>query len=297
MDIGIVGLGRMGNGVALRLLEGGHRVVAHNRSVDKIELLMQSGAEGAPQLEEIVEKLTAPRTVWLYLPSGDTTEEYIQKLADLLSPGDTIIDGGNSRYTDTVANGQFLSEKGLNFLDVGTSGGIAGRKNGYCLMIGGDQEKYDTLQPLWQSVAQQDGYKRMGSIGSGHYTKMVHNAIEYGMMQAYGEGLELLATKESSLHISLKDATEVWQKGSIIQSFLGQLLSEALQENPTLTGINGLIADSGEGKWALQDAIDQNIATPVMTAALYARYASRMQDTYAQKTVNILRNKFGGHVI
>ena len=297
MEIGIIGLGRMGNGVAARLLEAGHTVVAYNRSREKTELLQKQGAQATFSLEELVNSLKAPRTIWLYLPSGDVTIQYLNELMDKLEPGDTIIDGGNSHFTETIAMAEVLHKRNLKFLDVGTSGGVAGRVNGYCLMIGGEESLFTSLTPLWEAVAQKDGYKRVGPSGSGHYVKMVHNAIEYGMMQAYGEGMELLSASQFANDLQLEQITEVWQHGSIIKSYLGELLNEAMHDPQLLSSIGSRIDDNGEGKWAIEEAIDRGIAMPVITASLYARYQSRQTESFGHKIVAILRNKFGGHAL
>lgn len=297
MDVGIVGLGRMGSGVATRLIKGGHHVVVYNRTEEKALGLVEEGAELAHSLAELVEKLPSPKVVWLYLPAGNVTEEHLTELVSLLGKNDCIIDGGNSQYQQTLERSAHLQAKGIHLVDVGTSGGVRGKENGFCLMIGGEEEVVNRLNPLWQSVAQEGGFVRTGATGAGHYVKMVHNAIEYGMMQAYGEGIELLVNQEKNLQLNLVDTTEVWQHGSIIRSFLGELLAEALHENPQLENVTGFIEDNGEGRWAVEEALDKGIALPVITAALFARYGSRVHDTKAQRTISVLRNKFGGHRI
>ena len=285
----------MGNGVALRLVEGGHRVVAYNRSQDKVEAIKQQGAEGATSVAELVQMLPKPRTVWLYLPSGDVTLEHASELLDLLEAGDTLIDGGNSKFLDSMALAARCNEKGISFMDVGTSGGIVGRTEGYCLMVGAAQDVYDRHAEAWKAVAQEGGCARVGQNGAGHYVKMIHNAVEYGMMQAYAEGMELLASREGEMEISLPTVTEVWQHGSIVRSFLGGLLAEAVAEESHLDSIGSSIADNGEAKWSLLEALDKAVPVPVIAASLFARYASRNKGTLAEKTINVLRNKFGGH--
>lgn len=297
MQIGIIGLGRMGNGIASRLLKSGHEVVVHNRSVDKMIELEELGAITTSSLAEMVEKLMAPRIIWLYLPSGGVTRSHILELKSLLQSGDCILDGGNSRYTDTLSNADLLAEHGIALLDVGTSGGVVGKEKGYCLMVGGDETQYTTCSPLWSSVAQPNGFERVGPVGSGHYVKMIHNAIEYGMMQSYGEGMELLSASRFSKDLDMKRITSVWQNGSIIQSFLGGLLHQAIEESPQLQEVGNKIDDNGEGKWAIEEGLDLGIPTPVISSSLYARYQSRKETHFSNKVVAILRKKFGGHAI
>ncbi|MBU6388901.1 decarboxylating 6-phosphogluconate dehydrogenase [Patescibacteria group bacterium] len=298
MQVGIIGLGRMGNGVATRLLHSGHQVVAYNRSGDKTErLVAETGAVGAFSLSELVQKLEKPRTVWLYLPAGEVTDEHIAELAELLEAGDCIIDGGNSRYTETLVRASELASRGIEFIDVGTSGGLAGQERGYCLMIGGKKEVVDRYTPLWEAVAMADGYKRVGPIGAGHYVKMVHNGIEYGMMQAYGEGLHVLNASHFGAELNLADVTAVWQRGSIITSYLGELLAEAMAEDAKLESIGPRIDDNGEGRWTVQEAIDLGVPVPVIAASIFVRSASKQENNFSNRVVAILRNKFGGHKV
>lgn len=297
MDVGIVGLGRMGSGVSKRLLQAGHRVVVFNRSADKVTQMEGEGAVGASSLQDLVEKLPTPRTVWLYLPSGEVTKTHIQELSELLEPGDVVLDGGNSRYTSTLEHSALLQKKGIELLDVGTSGGITGEKNGYCLMMGGTQGTYERLIPLWQAVAQENGFELVGPVASGHYVKMVHNAIEYGMMQAYGEGMELLSASRFANELDFGKVTKVWQNGSIITSFLGGLLAEAISESPKLEEIGSRIDDNGEGRWAVEEALTLGVSVPVFTSSIFARYESRKLHEFGHKVVAILRAKFGGHAV
>ena len=272
-------------------------MVVFNRSADKVEqIVAEHGALSSSSIADLCQQLPSPRVVWLYLPAGEVTESHIKELSELLSPGDVIIDGGNSNFNITLGRSVELAKQGIKLIDVGTSGGIAGKEIGYCLMMGGEQETVENLNPLWQAVAIEGGYKRVGLTGAGHYTKMVHNAVEYGMMQSYGEGVQLLNAKPE-LSINIPEVAELWQHGSIIRSFLGQLLAEALEEDPELKNVTGFIEDNGEGKWAVEEALKQGIALPAITAALFARYDSRVSNTPAQKTISVLRNKFGGHRI
>ena len=296
MDIGVVGLGRMGAGVAERLLSGGHRVVAFNRSQDKVDAFAQKGAVPSSSLAQLVSLLSRPRAIWLYLPAGGVTEAHLVELETLLEDGDVVIDGGNSNFQHTINRALRLAEKGIQFLDIGTSGGIAGRTEGYCLMAGGNKQVFDSLQPLWESVAQSNGYAYMGPSGSGHYVKMVHNAVEYGMMQAYGEGIQLLDTGSYAGKLNLIEITALWQNGSIVRSYLGELLHSALVQDPTLQNVQGVVADSGEGKWTLQEALECGVPVPVLAAALFARYSSRLTTPLSAKVVAVLRTGFGGHV-
>ena len=297
MDIGIVGLGRMGSGVAERLLKAGHRVVAYNRSYEKTEALTHQGAKGAHSLAELVNALPSPRAIWFYLPAGTVINEYIEEISPLLSEGDVLIDGGNTNFNDSVNHGSILAKKGVRFLDAGTSGGLAGREDGYCLMIGGDKEAYERLLPLWQAVSTDKGYAYMGPAGSGHYVKMVHNAIEYGMMQAYGEGLQLLHSSQFGEMLDLSVVAELWQHGSIIRSYLGELLQKQLSNDPHLEKIAPRIEDNGEGMWSIQEALKVGVSLPVITSALFARFKSRDDSQLSERTVAILRNAFGGHAI
>ena len=287
----------MGHGVATRLLGGGHQVFAFNRSFEKTALLAEKGAVATHSLAELVEKMQAPRVVWLYLPSGEVTDQYITELTSLLQPGDTIIDGGNSNFNDSLRHAAELEKHQLHFVDVGTSGGIAGEQNGYCLMMGGNEELCAGLTSLWEAVAQEDGFARVGPVGAGHYVKMVHNAVEYGMMQAYGEGMQLIEQGPFANQVQLPEVAAVWQRGSIVRSFLGELLESALKEDAHLESVAPKIADSGEGKWAIETALDYQVSIPVMTAALFARYSSRDEKQLSHRVVAILRKGFGGHAI
>ncbi|MEI6477827.1 MAG: decarboxylating 6-phosphogluconate dehydrogenase [bacterium] len=297
MDVAIVGLGRMGSGVAKRLLDGGHAVRVYNRTASKSDELAKQGATALSSLQELVKALPAPRTIWMYLPSGETTREHADELLGYMEKGDVLIDGGNSNFQMTLSLSEAALKKGVTLLDVGTSGGLAGKDEGYCLMIGGDKSSVERLASLWGSVAQKEGYQWVGPSASGHYVKMVHNAIEYGMMQAYAEGMELLASSQFGKDLDLAAVTEVWQHGSIIRSYIGQLLNEAMEEDSSLSTIGARIDDNGEGRWSIEEGLRLGVPTPVITASLYARYQSRIQNSYAYRVAAVIRHKFGGHAL
>ncbi len=297
MDIGIVGLGRMGSGVATRLAAAGHRVVAYNRTYEKAAALESVGVKPVRGLAELVAALPAPRAIWFYLPAGEVLDEHLQELQPLLEKGDVVIDGGNSNYLDTLRRSQALAKQGIALIDVGTSGGVAGKDEGYCLMAGGDAELYSRYRPLWEAVAQPGGAQRVGPVGAGHYVKMVHNAIEYGMMQAYGEGMQLLAESRFATELDLPQIADLWQHGSIIRSFLGELLHRALTADPGLEQIAARVDDSGEGRWSVEEALRLGVAVPVIAASLFVRYDSRDEEQLAKKVVAILRKEFGGHAV
>jgi len=287
VKIGMVGLGRMGGNMALRLGEKGHVVVGYDR---------HSPERKAASLPELAEQLDPPRVVWSMVPSGGPTEQVITELKGLLSPGDVIIDGGNSNWHDSVRRGQELAEAGLGFVDCGTSGGVWGREEGYCLMVGGRDEHVAYCQPLFDALKPPEGgFVHAGPVGTGHFTKMVHNGIEYGLMQAYAEGYELLA--RSGLGIDVEGALDAWRYGSVVRSWLLDLMVRALQAEPNLVGIRGYAADSGEGRWTVQEAVERGVATPVISAALFARFVSQQGDSLAMKAIAALRNQFGGHAV
>mgnify|MGYP001948834667 FL=1 len=296
MEIGIIGLGRMGAGMAERWLRGGHRVVAHNRSRGPVDELAAKGAEPAYSLEELVQKLAAPRAIWIMLPAGQVTEQNIQALIPLLEPGDTIIDGGNTNYNDDLRRAAMLKEHGLNYIDQGTSGGIWGLENGYCLMVGGETELVKRLEPAFLSLAPEGGYVHCGPVGSGHFVKMVHNGIEYGMMQAYAEGFEILRAKKE-FGIDLHAVASAWRYGSVVRSWLLDLTEAALREDPDLSGLKGYVEDSGEGRWTIQAAIDLDVPAPVITLSLFERFHSRQPESFAAKLLAAMRRGFGGHAV
>ena len=296
MDLAMVGLGKMGLNMAKRLLHGGHRVVAWNRSEGPREAATAAGAEAVVALEDIAVKLSPPRVVWMMLPAGDTTELFMNALADLLSAGDVLIDGSNSHYKDTVRRGAVLEEKGIQFLDVGTSGGVWGLTEGYSMMVGGEKTIVERLRPILETLAPapDKGWGRVGPSGAGHFVKMVHNGIEYGLMQAYAEGFELMAQK-TEFDLDLHRVAEIWRCGSVIRSWLLDLVAQALADNPRLDGIAAWVEDSGEGRWTVQEGIDVGVAMPVITSALQRRFRSRQEAPFSDKLLAALRQQFGGH--
>ncbi len=300
MDIAMIGLGRMGGNMARRLLRGGHRVVLHNRSAAVSEAIQKEEGRGevVHSLKEAVEKLQAPRHVWIMLPAGDVTEQSLVELMGLLSPDDTVIDGGNSNYKDTQRRHAMLKAKGLNYVDVGTSGGVWGLANGYGLMVGGDDAPVARLRPILETLAPapDHGWGHMGPSGAGHYVKMVHNGIEYGMMQAFAEGFEIMRAKKD-LHLNMAQIAEAWRYGTVIRSWLLDLAAAALKDDPELTDIAPFVADSGEGRWTVADAIDLDVPAPVITLALMARFYSRRNGDYTAKVLSAMRNQFGGHAV
>ncbi|GAB4260467.1 MAG: decarboxylating 6-phosphogluconate dehydrogenase [Thermoleophilia bacterium] len=298
MEIGMIGLGRMGANMARRLLAGGHRVVVANRSPGPVEQLAAEGAVPAWSWSELVRALSTPRVVWLMVPAGDPTDAMVDQLADLLQPGDLLVDGGNSFYKDSLRHAQKLAAKGLHFVDVGTSGGIWGRTEGYSLMVGGDAQAVEKLRPALETLAPgpDRGWGHVGPVGSGHFVKMVHNGIEYGLMQAYAEGFEIMRAKEE-FALDLHQIAEIWRFGSVVRSWLLDLAATALAEDPTLSGIEGWVADSGEGRWTVAEAIDCDVPAPVITLALLMRFVSRQDDSFAAKMLAALRNQFGGHAV
>jgi 6-phosphogluconate dehydrogenase len=296
MDIGITGLGRMGAGMAERWLRGGHRVVAHNRSHGPIDELAAKGAEAAYSLEELVSKLQAPRAVWIMLPAGNVTEMMIDSLIPLLAPGDTIVDGGNTNFHDDQRRAERLKGHGLNYIDQGTSGGIWGLELGFCLMVGGDDEIVKRLEPAFVTLAPENGYLHCGPVGSGHFVKMIHNGVEYGMMQAYAEGFEIMQAKKD-FNLDLQKIASVWMHGSVVRSWLLELTEEAFRRDPGLESIRGFVNDSGEGRWTIQSAIDLDVPAPVITLSLFERFHSRQPESFAAKVLAAMRAGFGGHAV
>jgi len=298
MQIAMVGLGRMGLNMAKRMVRGGHEVIAFNRSPAPIAEAVEDGAIGAASLEDVVSKLSAPRHVWLMLPAGDITEKHIEQLIGLLSPGDTIIDGGNSNYKDTVRRAEMLKPHNLNYVDVGTSGGIWGITEGYSMMVGGEEAAVEELRPVLSTLAPSanEGWGRMGPSGSGHFVKMVHNGIEYGMMQAYAEGFEIMRAKKE-FDLDLHQIAEVWRTGSVVRSWLLDLTANALAEDQSLSDLRGWVADSGEGRWTVAEAIDLDVPAPVITLSLMMRFVSRQDESYGAKLLAAMRNQFGGHAV
>ncbi len=297
MRIAMIGLGRMGMNMAKRLLRGAHEVVAHNRSPEKVDEIVKEGAEPAYELFEAVRVLSRPRTLWLMLPAGDTVDDHIEKLTEELSEGDTIIDGANTYYKDDIRRAEALHKKGINYLDVGVSGGIWGLKEGFCLMIGGPREIYEKHEPIFKTLAPQDGYLYCGGSGSGHFVKMVHNGIEYGMMQAYAEGFELLEASPFGKDIDYGRLSHLWNQGSVIRSWLLELMESAFADDPRLESIKGYVDDSGEGRWAVQEAVDLAVAAPVTAMSLFMRFGSRRDNAFSNRVLAAMRKEFGGHAV
>ena len=295
MQLGMIGLGRMGANMTLRLVHGGHEVVAFDVDPQAVESSASQGAHGCASLEELVSTLRTPRVVWLMVPAGEVTATTIDRLSSLLKPGDVIVDGGNSHYTDTLVRATELFKKGIALVDAGVSGGIWGLEEGFCLMVGADREEFQRLEPILATLAPDNGYARVGSPGSGHFTKMVHNAIEYGLMQAYAEGFELM--RSSDFDLDLAQLAELWRHGSVVRSWLLDLLGSALADDPDLKELSDYVEDSGEGRWALHDAVDSAVPMPALSAALFARFASRQDASFSGKVLAALRKEFGGHAV
>ena len=298
MDIGMIGLGRMGGDMARRLMRGGHRVVVYDSQPEVVQSLVAEGADGASSIEDLAGQLLSPRVAWVMVPSGEPTESTIDALADALSPEDVIIDGGNSNYKDSVRRAASLAERGLFFMDAGTSGGIWGLEEGYSIMVGGDPEVFRRLEPVFQTLApgSDRGYGRVGPAGSGHFVKMVHNGIEYGLMQAYAEGFELMGAKEE-FGLDLAQIAGIWRSGSVVRSWLLDLTAAALDEDPALETIQAYVEDSGEGRWTVQESVDLNVPTPVISLALQARFRSRQEQPFGARLLAAMRNQFGGHAV
>ena len=294
MRIGMVGLGRMGGNMTQRLIEHGHEVVAFDRNGDAVKAAAAEGAIAAFTLQDLVGQLDAPRAAWVMVPSGDPTIATITELGGLLEMGDVIVDGGNSHFVEGQRHAAELAGRGIAFVDAGVSGGVWGLKNGYCLMVGGDTEAVTRLEPIFTALAPEDGYAHVGPVGAGHYTKMVHNGIEYGLLQSYAEGFALLdAAPEFGL--DLHQLAKLWNSGSVVRSWLLELTELALQNPEEFRKIKGYVEDSGEGRWTVQEAISRTVAAPVITASLFARFSSRQPDSFSARIVAALRNEFGGH--
>ncbi|PYN26684.1 MAG: decarboxylating 6-phosphogluconate dehydrogenase [Candidatus Rokuibacteriota bacterium] len=321
MQAGMVGLGRMGANMARRLMRGGHEVVGYATDPANVKAIASEGARGTTELDDFVLALRPPRVAWVMVPAGAATEQVVTDLAKRMAPGDTIVDGGNSFYKDDVRRMTMLREKQIHYVDVGTSGGVWGLARGYCLMIGGERQVVERLGPIFTTLAPgkgsipstpgretaggtaEQGYLHCGPSGAGHFVKMVHNGIEYGLMQAYAEGLDILKnanakTLEPDLRyeLSIADVTEVWRRGSVVSSWLLDLTAQALAENPTLSNYTGVVADSGEGRWTVMAAVEEGVPADVLSASLYARFRSRQDHTFAEKVLSAMRQKFGGHV-
>jgi len=298
MEIGMIGLGRMGGNMVQRLLNGGHRVVTYDRSAEAVAASQSQGAVGVSSIEELVKNLTAPKAVWVMLPIGQPTEDTINSLIPLLSAGDTVLDGGNANYKDSMRRAEKLAEHGIDFMDVGTSGGIWGLVEGYALMIGGKKEVFQRLEPIFQTLApsKDQGLSHVGPAGAGHFVKMVHNGVEYGLMQAYAEGFEIMEAKKE-FDLDLGQIAEGWRYGSVVRSWLLDLAAAALVEDPKLESLEAYVEDSGEGRWTVQESIDLAVPAPVITASVQARFRSRQEGPFGAKMLAALRNQFGGHAV
>jgi 6-phosphogluconate dehydrogenase len=295
MKLGFVGLGRMGGNMVSRLREGGHEVVAHDRSPEAVAAAADAGAVGVASLAQLAEALEPPRVVWVMVPAGEPTGSVLGELAALCSAGDLLVDGGNSRFHDSRRRAAELGDRGLRFCDVGVSGGVWGRELGFCMMLGGGGEDVARLRPVLDTLAPPEGWAHVGPAGAGHYVKMVHNGIEYGMLQAYGEGFEILAASEYEL--DLHQVAALWNRGSVVRSWLLELAERAFERDGRLERVRGYVEDSGEGRWTVAEAIDLDVPTPVLTLSLMARFASRQDESFAAKVIAALRSEFGGHRI
>jgi 6-phosphogluconate dehydrogenase len=295
----MIGLGRMGGNMVARLLEKGHRVVAFDQSGEAVARAESQGAAGARTLEELVEKLTErPRAVWVMVPAGEPTSQTIKRLSELCEAGDVVIDGGNTNWRDALKDVEVLKAAGLHYLDAGTSGGIWGLKYGYCLMVGGPAEAYERCEPVFRALAPEDGgLVHTGPEGSGHFVKMVHNGIEYALMQAYAEGFEIMKEAKAFPGMNMHAIAEAWRSGSVVRSWLLDLIADGLSKDPELADLRGYVEDTGEGRWTVAAAIDEAVPAPTITMALYERFRSRMEDTYGDKMLAMMRNQFGGHAV
>ena len=298
MQIGMIGLGKMGANMTTRLVNGGHHIVVTDRKPEAVEAAAAGGAVPAKSLDDLAESLDAPRVVWVMVPSGAPTESVLDALSQRLDEDDLVVDGGNSNYKETLRRGELLKEKGINFVDVGTSGGVWGLTEGYAMMVGGDERAVERLRPVLETLAPAPdrGWGHVGPSGAGHFVKMIHNGIEYGMMQAYAEGFEVMKQKEE-LELDVHQIAEIWRHGSVVRSWLLDLTARALKKDQDLAGIKGFVADSGEGRWTVAEAIDLDVPAPVITMSLLMRFVSRQEDSYAAKLLAAMRNQFGGHAI
>lgn len=297
MKIAMIGLGRMGMNMARRLLQSGHEVVAYNRTPRKTEELAREGAIAATSLEEVAQKLSPPRIVWIMLPAGPAIDDHLLELKEILAPGDILIDGGNTYFKDDVRRAESLAEKEIRFVDVGVSGGIWGLKVGYCLMIGGPREACQALEPVFKSLAPREGYLYCGPTGAGHFVKMVHNGIEYGMMQAYGEGFQILEASPYADALDYAEVAHLWNQGSVVRSWLLELAEAAFSKDGKLADIRGVVEDSGEGRWTVNQAIETGVSAPVITLSLMNRFRSRDNDSFSDRVIAALRREFGGHAV
>jgi 6-phosphogluconate dehydrogenase len=297
MKIGMIGLGRMGMNMTKRLLQGHLDVIAYNRTPEKTQEVAKDGATPAFSLEELVDRLQRPRIVWLMLPAGPTIDDHIDRLIDIFDKNDILIDGGNTYYKDDIRRARQLEDKGIRFIDVGVSGGIWGLKIGYCLMIGGPRNVYEYLEPLFQALAPKEGYLYCGDVGAGHFVKMVHNGIEYGMMQAYGEGLEILEASPYRDSLNYAEVAHLWNQGSVIRSWLLELAEDAFAKDAKLSDIQAYVADSGEGRWTVQQAVETGVSAPVIATSLMRRFRSQQDNSFSDRVLAALRNEFGGHAV
>ena len=297
MQLAMIGLGKMGGNMTERLMRGGHQVVAFDRDQAVVSRYQQLGATPATDLASVVSQLGCPRIVWIMVPAGKPVDDTIDALLPQLSPGDILIDGGNSMFKETIARAERLAAKSIHFLDAGTSGGIWGLENGYCLMVGGNATAVKQCEPIFLALAQDHGYAHVGPAGAGHYVKMVHNGIEYAMLQGFAEGYEILGNNKKFPELDLHKIAELWQHGSVVRSWLNELAVRAFANDPTLSKLKGFVADSGEGRWTVAEAIEEDVPAPVITLSLLMRLRSRQEDSFGGKVIAALRNEFGGHAV
>jgi 6-phosphogluconate dehydrogenase len=297
MQIGMIGLGRMGMNMVRRLLTGKHEVVAYNRTLDKVRVIEKEGALGSESIDDLIKNLSPPRVVWMMLPAGKPVDEHIELLSGKLASGDILIDGGNSYYKDDLRRVEILRPKGIHYMDAGVSGGIWGLKVGYCTMVGGERKDFEHIEPLLKTLAPKDGYLYCGPTGAGHFVKMVHNGVEYAMMEAYGEGFEILKASPYGEHLNFSQVAHLWNQGSVVRSWLLELLEDAFKKDPELASIEGYVEDSGEGRWAVQQAIESGVSATAIAHALFKRFQSRQADVFSDKVLAALRNEFGGHAV
>ena len=298
MELGMIGLGRMGGNMAQRLVAGGHRVVTYDRDSDAVTASHDFGGEGATSLEDVISRLAAPRAIWIMVPAGEPTEDTLDELAELLSPGDAVLDGGNANYKDSMRRGKKLAARGIDFIDVGTSGGIWGLTEGYSLMVGGEEGAVKRMEPIFHTLAPtpEKGYSRVGPSGAGHFTKMVHNGVEYGLMQAYAEGFEMLAAKEE-FNLDLPAIADTWRYGRVVRAWGWDMAAKALKEDPALESLDSYVDDSGEGRWTVEESVELAVPIPVITLSLQARFRSRQKQPFGGRLLAALRNQFGGHAV
>lgn len=296
MRIGMIGLGRMGGNMVTRLLGDGHEVAAYTRDPKKVEKAVREGAKGAKDLKDLVDQLPTPRVIWIMVPAGKATQDMIDSLVPLIAPGDILIDGGNSRYTDDIGRAEALKPKGIHYMDAGTSGGVWGLKVGYCLMVGGELEDFKHVEPIFKTLAPPNGYMLCGPVGAGHFVKMVHNGIEYGMMQAYAEGFEIMKASRYE-HLDLGKIADLWGQGSVVRSWLLELTALALKEDPGLDKLAPHVEDSGEGRWTVEESIQTSVPAPVIALSLLMRFRSRQDNSFSSRMLAAMRQQFGGHAV